>query len=318
MTAVGSTGMGVGNPRFGAGWSAPRGARMASALAAVAPPPPAAGWNGYMGRHGQSFTFASAFMPATERRRISAIYAWCRYTDDLVDVPQGRAAETCLDEWLELSRAAYDGHVTGIELLDDVMPLARRDGVSFRHPEELVEGMRMDLRHEEYADMAALRTYLWRAAGTVGLWLAESYGVRDPWALQRAAQLGEAMQLTNIIRDVGEDLDRGRLYLPLDRLAAHGLTPAMLVEARRTGTPLGAGWCALVEELIAVAEHDYAEARAALRVLPAGFRQAASVASFVYAGIHGAVRRIGHQTLHERAVTSRGEKIALALRAVSA
>ncbi|MBA3889226.1 MAG: phytoene/squalene synthase family protein [Gemmatimonadaceae bacterium] len=289
----------------------------ASALAAVAAPPRASGWAGYMGRHGQSFAFASAFMPASERKRISAIYAWCRYTDDLVDIPQGRSAETYLDGWLALSRAAYDGRATGIELLDDVMPLARRDGVSFRYPAELIEGMRMDLRHEPYEDLAALRIYLWRAAGTVGLWLAESYGIRDAWALERAAQLGQAMQLTNIIRDVGEDLDRGRLYLPLDRIAAYGLTPAMLVEARRTGTPLGAGWCALIEELIAVAEHDYAEARDALHLLPAGFRQAASVASLVYAGIHGAVRRIGHQTLLERAATTRAEKIALAFRAVS-
>jgi phytoene synthase len=318
MSAVGGREMGVGNDGYHTRRGNAPGIRAVSALASVAPPPRASGWNGYMGRHGQSFTFASAFMPSAERRRISAIYAWCRYTDDLVDVPQGRTAAACLDEWLELSRAAYDGDITGIELLDDVMPLARRDGVSFSRPAELIEGMRMDLRHDDYADMDALRVYLWRAAGTVGLWLAESYGVRDPWALERAAQLGEAMQLTNIIRDVGEDLDRGRLYLPLDRLAAHGLTPAMLVEARRTGMPLGAAWCNLVEELIGVAERDYAEAREALSVLPAGFRQAASVASLVYAGIHDAVRRIGHQTLHQRAVTSRADKIALALRAVSA
>ena len=288
----------------------------AGALARIGAPPTARGWSGYMGRHGRSFAFASAFLPAAERAHIAAIYAWCRYTDDLVDVGVAEGAEERLDEWLALSAAAYRGEVTGVELLDDVMPAARDRGVPFRYPAELVEGMRMDLEHRRYASMDDLRLYLWRAAGTVGLWLAEAHGVRDAWALRCAARLGEAMQLTNIIRDVGEDLDRGRLYLPLDRLAVHGFTEAGLVAARRTGASPGAGWGDLMEELIDVAERDYAEAREALYTLPDGFRRAATIASYVYAGIHHAVRRIDHRTLHVRAATTRAEKFALAMRAV--
>lgn len=290
-----------------------------SALAFQVPesPPSATGWHSYMGRHGQSFAFATRFLPAAERARIAGIYAWCRYTDDLVDVADARGAHERLDRWHALSRDAYAGNVTGVELLDDVMPAARRAGVPFRYPAELVEGMRMDLRHRPYATMHELRTYLWRAAGTVGLWLAESYGVRDPWALERAALLGEAMQLTNIIRDVGEDLDRGRLYVPLEVMEAYGLDREMLIAARRMGLPLGKPWCSMIEELIGIADRDYGKAREALFALPPGFRRAAAIASHVYAGIHDAVRRIDHQTLHRRASTSRAEKVALALRAVA-
>ena len=276
------------------------------------------GWRGYLGHHGRSFAFASAFMPGEERSRIAGVYAWCRYTDDLVDVGPLDRAEERLDAWLELSRAAYDGEVTGVTLLDEIMPAARDAGVPFAYPAELVAGMRMDLRHRDYASMAELRLYTWRAAGTVGLWLAEMYGVRDEWALERAALLGQAMQLTNIIRDVGEDLDRGRVYLPLDRLHAHGLSVRALHAARRARRTPGAGWASLIEELIEVAEREYATARAALHVLPASFRRAAAVASHVYAGIHDAVRRLDYDTLSARASTTAPEKLVLALRALRA
>lgn len=280
------------------------------------PAPAADGWRGYLGLHGRSFAFASAFMPAEERGRIAGIYAWCRYTDDLVDVHAAVDPADRLDAWLALSRAAYDGERTGIELLDAVMPGLRAAGVPFTYPAELIAGMRMDLRHRHFASMAELRLYTWRAAGTVGLWLAEMHGVRDAWALERAALLGQAMQMTNILRDVGEDLDRGRLYLPLDRLAAHGLQPAELIAARRDGRRLGERWSALLEELMGETERDYASARAALGVLPPGFRRAAAVASHVYAGIHDAIRRIGYDTLRQRAATSAPEKLMLALRAL--
>ena len=144
--------------------------------------------------------------------------------------------------------------------------LTRRLGVPFRYPAELVEGMRMDLWHRPYASMAELRVYLWRAAGTVGLWLAEAYGVRDPWALERAALLGEAMQLTNIIRDIGEDLDRGRLYVPLDMMEAYGLDAEMLIVARRMGRPLGKPWCSMIEELIGIADRDHSRIAAGVDV----------------------------------------------------
>ena len=287
-----------------------------AATADAAAPPPPAEWMRYLGHHGRSFAFATAVMPADERERVAAVYAWCRYTDDVVDLGAADGSDRRIDEWLDASRAAYEGRWTGIALLDDVMGRTRAAGVPFTWAAELIAGMRMDLRHRPFADLAELRLYTWRVAGTVGLWLAELHGVRDRWALERAAMLGQAMQLTNIVRDVGEDLARGRLYLPLDRLHAHGLSRGRLEAARLGGEPLGDGWPALLEELMSAAERDYRFAAEALPALPLPFRRAVAVASAVYAGIHDAVRGIGYDTLRRRASTSTATKLALGARAL--
>lgn len=278
----------------------------------AAQPPRPTEWAGYFATHGRSFRFASSLLPAAERELVSSVYAWCRYTDDLVDRATSDDVDDRLDDWLDASRAAHEGERTGIALLDDVMGRTRGAGVPFTYAAELIAGMRMDLRHRPYADMPELRLYTWRAAGTVGVWLAELYGVRDRWALERAALLGQAMQLTNIVRDVGEDLARGRLYLPLDRLRAAGLSREQLDAARLHGEPLGSAWSGLLEDLISLAERDYRAAGEALPSLPPAFRRAVAVASAVYSGIHDAVRRIDYDTLGRRAATSTGDKLTLA------
>ena len=279
-------------------------------------PPMPDEWAGYLGKHGRSFRFATSFMPPAERGQVAAVYAWCRYTDDLVDHGDADGTDLRLDDWLAASRAAHEGAITGIPLLDDVMRRTREAGVSFTYAGELIAGMRMDLRHRPYASLAELGLYTWRAAGTVGLWMAELYGVREEWATRRAAALGQAMQLTNILRDVGEDLARGRLYLPLDRLAAHGLSTERLIAARTNGERLGEGWPSLLEELMALAERDYERATEAFPELPPAFRRAATVASAVYAGIHDAIRRIDYDTLNKRAVTTKRDKVVLSARAL--
>ena len=281
----------------------------------VSPPQPDE-WANYLGKHGRSFRFATTFMPPADRDQVAAVYAWCRYTDDLVDHGDAEGTDVRLDDWLAASRAAHEGTQTGIPLLDDVMRRTREAGVPFTYPAELIAGMRMDLRHRPYANLAELDLYTWRAAGTVGLWMAELYGVRAQWATKRAAALGQAMQLTNILRDVGEDLARGRLYLPLDRLAAHGLSAGQLMLARATGERLGDGWPALLEELMALAERDYERAAEAFPELPPAFRRAATVASAVYAGIHDAIRRIDYDTLNRRAMTTKRDKVMLSARAL--
>jgi len=270
-----------------------------------------------MQRHGRSFSFAAALLSPSERDRVSAVYAWCRFTDDIVDGAPDASVASRLDDWLERSRAAYDGERTGIALLDRVMTMTREAEVPFTYPAELIAGMRMDVRHRPYETWRELRLYRWRVAGTVGMWLTELYGVREPWVLERAAMLGEAMQLTNIIRDVGEDLSRGRLYLPRELMRAHGVSETALHRASAGDGSPGDGWPALVEELIAVAERDYAQAVVALAALPRSFRRTVAVAASVYAGIHEAVRRIGYDTLRRRATTSPAEKLALAARALA-
>lgn len=267
----------------------------------------------YMAHHGRSFRFATRFMRPVHRDRIARVYAWCRYTDDLVDNSTlgMRETEARLDEWLAASRAAYRGEATGVTLLDDVFGDMRQHDVPFTYAEQLVEGVRMDLGTQDYATMRELETYTFRVASVVGLWLTRLYWVHDEHSLWCAARLGHAMQLTNIVRDVGADFANGRVYLPQDRLEAYGLDRAALMRGMSPWGELLPGFAPLVEELMQEAERAYADAWTAVARLPLDFRIAVAVAASVYRGIHSVVRANGGDTLRRRAYTSLPRKALL-------
>jgi phytoene synthase len=268
----------------------------------------------YMARHSRSFRFAAALLRGPERARVARVYAWCRFTDDLVDreAANDATAAARLDAWLACSRAAYDGRPSGIELVDRVMGEMAERRIPFAYAADLVAGVRSDVCFVPLPDHAALRVYTDRVAGVVGRWLTELHGVRDPWMLDRAAALGHAMQLTNILRDVGEDWDRGRVYVPLTALAEHGLTVHDIGALRRGERRIDAAYRGVVEELMAIAARDYSAAREAIPHLPGGFRRAVAVAAAVYEGIHGAIRRNRYDNVRRRAVTTTGRKVLLA------
>lgn len=289
--------------------------RAGAAVAAARPPvvlPPVSGWEELMAEHAKSFRFASRLFPADRREQVVGVYAWCRYTDDLVD-GVGLPAETLearLDAWLDLSRRAYAGEVTGNDLADRVMAGMREAEVPFGYAEELIEGMRMDVRGQEYGTLTELWTYTYRVASVVGLWMTELFGIRDPWMLDRAASLGHAMQLTNILRDVGEDLETGRLYLPTSWLAAHDLDPEDLRRMARTGA-VDDRYRALMERLIRVAESEYDQAAPAIARLPDFYRRPVAVAADVYRGILDAIRGNDYDTLGTRSYTTLTDKLRL-------
>jgi phytoene synthase len=272
----------------------------------------------YMARHSRSFRFAAAFMNARDRARLTRVYAWCRFTDDMVDNSRGdnSIAAAQLDEWLELSRAAYYGCASGIDLVDSVMSEAADAGVPFTYASELAAGVRSDLLFRGIHDIADLGRYTYRVAGVVGRWLTQLFGVHDAWVLERAERLGHAMQLTNILRDVGEDWDRGRLYIPLSMLHAHRFVPNDIGMLRFGVRSVDARYSALMEELIAMAEGEYKAAWEAIPVLPASFRRSVAVAAEVYRGIHAEVRKNGYDNLTRRAATSRRRKLRLATAAM--
>jgi phytoene synthase len=270
----------------------------------------------YLATGSRSFRFASRLFSPADAAKVARVYAWCRVTDDLVDdPPDGVPAAELLDAWLGLSRRAYDGHPTGLPLLDRVMGEMAAGGVPFRHAASLVEGMRMDLRGERYATLAELRRYTFCVASTVGLWLTQLMGVDDAGVLERAERMGHAMQLTNILRDVGEDRANGRTYLPAELLAKHGVTEAALARMCAGGA-ISPAWRALVEELMAVAEEDYRAALEAVPALPPSFARPVAVAAHVYRGIHREIRRNGHDNLRRRAHTTATAKAGLALAAL--
>ena len=281
--------------------------------------PAGAGLARYFSSNSRSFSFAARFFPADAARTVARVYAFCRVTDDLVDRAEGEgpaALEAVLDEWLVLSRRAYQGRATGVELVDRVMGEMASAAVPFVYAVELVEGMRMDLRREAYPTSAALRVYTYRVAGVVGMWLTELFGVRDEATLRRAGAMGHAMQLTNILRDVGEDGRAGRIYLPADLMARHGITPGALLAMCRGDGLVGIGYIQLVDELMREAEASYALAFEAIPRLPEFFQRPVAVAAHVYRGIHAQIRRNGYDNLGLRARTGTATKAMLAARAL--
>ena len=264
----------------------------------------------YMARNSRSFHFAAAFMPRAERERIARVYAWCRFVDDLADATGDPiVAEARLDTWLECSHAAYRGDSSGIPLIDQVMGEMADGGVPFTYAAQLALGVRSDLRFVPHRDLDELLVYAHRVAGVVGQWLSELHDVRDPWMLERAAALGQAMQLTNIVRDVGEDWDHGRLYIPCSLLQRHGLAATDIAALRQGLRPVDDDYRNLLEELMSVAMRGYGLAREAIPYLPTGFRRAIAVAAAVYEGIHDEVRRNGYDNLQRRAVTTTARKV---------
>ena len=270
----------------------------------------------YLAAQSRSFRFATRFFPARDAERVARVYAFCRFTDDLVDCPlEGHQVHELLDTWFELSRAAHAGLPAGIPLLERVMGEMASADVPFVYVAELVEGMRMDLRGERYISLPELRRYTYRVASVVGLWITRLFGVHDPSVLEQAERMGHAMQLTNIVRDVGEDWSRGRLYLPAELMARHGVNEAALASMCR-GAPLVAGYRALVEELMTMAEAEYRSALAALPALPAPLARSVAVAAHLYRGIHREVRHHGYDNLRRRAYTTALRKGVHATRAL--
>lgn len=287
-------------------WVAMRAARVGGAEA----------WPAYFARHSRSFRFASWLFPRAMRRQVEGVYAFCRFTDDLVDEAEGDAAtaRTRLEAWGTLVSAAHEGVETGIPLADRVMGSMRDAGVPFGYARDLLAGVAMDLEPVRLAGVADLQLYTYRVASVVGGWITELFGVHDAEILARAYGLGHAMQLTNIVRDVGEDWRRDRLYLPEDLRQRYGVDLHMVDAVARGSTPVPEAWTALLEDLMARADRGYDEAFQALPSLPGSFARPVAVAARVYQGIHGTVRSNGYDNGTRRAHTSGLSKLRLGAR----
>ena len=183
---------------------------------------------------GSSFYYSFMFLDSARRQAITALYAFCREVDDIVDECRDPVlAHSKLDWWRQEIERVFNGsptHPVGFAL--------QEISSSFRLPHErlseIIDGMAMDLKNKRYADFPALQNYCYHAAGVVGLLSATIFGVSDSRTLDYAHDLGIAFQLTNIIRDVGEDARRGRIYLPLDELRRFGVSEADILCARNS------------------------------------------------------------------------------------
>lgn len=265
-------------------------------------------------KNSKSFALSSRLLPPTERAHALALYAYCRRADDAVDLAgKGEAAVR-----LDALRAELDALYRGEPLADPIAAAFQRVVRARRIPrlylDDLLLGFEMDVRGQRYANMPELLRYCHRVAGTVGLMMCHVMGVRDERALAHAAHLGIAMQLTNICRDVLEDLGRSRLYLPLDAGAC--ALPA------QPGAPLSdaaaVAAAAATRRLLAVAERYYASADAGLVYLSPRCALAVRAARLIYARIGHEVERKGCDPRAGRAIVPRATKVWLALRACGA
>lgn len=254
-------------------------------------------------RHGSlSFHAASKLLPARVRDPALALYAFCRLADDAVDLNAEKAeAVLRLRDRLDLvyagrpANAAPDRAFAAV--VDEYdMPRAV--------PEALLEGLGWDATGLRYETLSELRDYSARVAATVGVMMCVLMRVRDPNALARAADLGVAMQLTNIARDVGEDARAGRLYLPLDWLTEAGIEPDRFI-AHPAPTP---ELRRIVRRLLSEATRLYLRAEAGLAALPFDCRPGIYAARFIYAGIGDQVARAGYDSIGPRARTTRAQK----------
>ncbi|MGA0115830.1 MAG: presqualene diphosphate synthase HpnD [Burkholderiales bacterium] len=181
---------------------------------------------------GSSFYYSFLFLPPERRRAITALYAYCREVDDVVDeCTDPGVARTKLAWWRDEVKKLYAGtpnHPVTRALADVVAPY----GISEEQLVTVIDGMAMDLEYNRYPDFDTLKVYCHRVAGVVGLMSARIFGYSDERTLEYAAELGLAFQLTNIIRDVGEDARRNRVYLPLDELARHGIDVSQVIHGK--------------------------------------------------------------------------------------
>ncbi len=274
---------------------------------------PEAAWPGYFGHHSKSFRFSAWLFPREHRRAISGVYAFCRFTDDLVDETDADVAEARdrVEAWRVLARAAYEGERTGIPLLDVVMGRMAERGAPFHYVDDLLDGVEMDLEPLNFETLEELAVYTYRVAGVVGGWITEQFGLHDPELLSRAYSLGNAMQLTNILRDVGEDWRRDRLYLPRRLLLEYGVGVEGVGRVAAEGAPVPAAWGDLMESLMLVADHHYDRAFEAIPELPHYYARPVAVAARVYQGIHESIRRNHYDNGTLRAYTNTWRKLRL-------
>jgi phytoene synthase len=183
---------------------------------------------------GSSFYYSFLFLPAERRRAITALYAFCREVDDTVDECTDESiARIKLAWWRTEVSAMYKGAGTH-PVMQALQPHLAVYDLQEKHMQAIIDGMEMDLNQSRYLDFPALKTYCWHVASVVGILSASIFGVTDSRTLEYAEKLGLAFQLTNIIRDVGEDARKGRIYLPISELQQFGVTAADLLNARHS------------------------------------------------------------------------------------
>lgn len=252
-------------------------------------------------KHSRSFYLASSFLPKEKRRAVRALYAFCRVSDDLVD-EAGGDPEMALASWRKRIFAAKPAR-------NDLVAVAWEDAktryrIPRRYAEQLIEGVERDLHQTCYETFADLTTYAYGVASTVGLMSMHIIGFAGPAAIPYAVKLGVALQMTNILRDVGEDWRAGRIYLPAEELAAFGLSAANVATGQ-----INDRWRAFMRFQIDRNRQLYAQAWPGIGLLEPDGRLAIAAAARFYEAILADIEVHDYDVFSRRAHVRAWEKL---------
>ncbi len=257
----------------------------------------------FIKRHARSFYLASLLLPTTKRNALWSIYAFCRYTDDLVDNPNLRDHPAAtLDDWEQQILSSQPRHPVAL-VYRDVTAVYNIPSALTR---ELISGVRMDLEASEYQTWEQLRLYCYRVASVVGLLLLPILGSNDERAAEYAIDLGIAMQLTNILRDVGEDMRMGRVYLPSEDFVRFGYDHRRLREG-----VIDDSFRALMQFEIGRARDYYNRAQLGIALLQPSVRPSILAAALLYSRILDRIEANGYDVFSNRAYVPTGHKLRL-------
>jgi phytoene synthase len=252
-------------------------------------------------QHSRTFFFASVLLSPEKRRSTRALYAFCRISDDLVDCSLGEVFEE-LQSWQRSSLGDQKNQ-------EDLVVMAwidtrQRYNIPIRYAEQLIEGVVHDLKKVRYETFTQLASYCYGVASTVGLMSMHIIGFKGPEAIPYAVKLGVALQLTNILRDVGEDWQAGRLYLPREELSAFGLDETDI--ARGTVTE---AWRNFMRFQIQRTRELYAESLPGIQYLQPDGRFAIAAAALLYQDILKDIEEHDYDVFNRRAFVSKWEKL---------
>lgn len=265
-------------------------------------------------RHGKTYYLATLLLPPGKRPFVHALYGFARATDDILDSPRTGDApirSAALRQLRTEFESAWERGGSDVAVIHAVVDTARRWSIPHEHFTAFLDAMAMDLTVTSYATYADLRRYMYGSAAVIGLQLLPILEPTDPIAARSGAiALGEAFQLANFVRDVAEDLDRGRIYLPLDELARHGVTPKTLAR-RRTDDDLRAALAEQVDRVRALSQ----QAAATIGLLHPSVRDCVETARVLYCGIADQVAADDYAVFERRSRVPRRRRLAAAGRA---
>jgi len=244
---------------------------------------------------GSSFYYSFLFLKADRRRAITALYAFCREVDDTVDeCTDASIARTKLSWWRSEVAAMTSGTPTH-PVAKALQPHLATFLLDTQHLLAIIDGMEMDLDQTRYLDFPGLQKYCWHVASVVGILSAKIFGVTNPQTLEYAEKLGLAFQLTNIIRDVGEDARKGRIYLPVNELQQFNVTAADILNARHSEN-----FEKLMQFQAARAQKYYDEAFALLPKEDRRAQRPGLIMAAIYRAVLNEVEHDGFHVLNQR------------------